>query len=600
MTTSPTYESVHTRDASDLDAAYRERCETLINFYADREPGGYLSRVDLIEVAAKLYLRRDLSGAIALLDEIIPRPNGDMFWMYPNVLVNYLGRDVLPEDYLRRLRDLWRTFTPYRGDTENHWVMYYASLYLMAQLYPNQPGTAWYNGRSSVENLEEARDYLEHWVETTVTIGQGEYDSPHYMGFFITPMALLYAFAADEDMRRRAHMMLDYLIADFAVDTLNGQYAGAFSRIYPQPLLERWKNGSTSFAWLLFGNIPFRPDGVNVILPAIGYRPHAIAVILAMSGYRPPEVIHHIATDRSEPFVHRELKRTRYRIRYSDDRTEPVYKYAYVSGDYVIGSTQGGLLQPIQQHTWELFWSARDPYEGYNMLFTLHPYSSGRELGMYFPEEPKLLTRSVLEEKKETYDSPDKWTGASPFEQVFQHEDAVVALYDIPEGTRFPHISGFFSRHLSERQEDESGWIFAKGGKALIAYFPLAPYEWRDEPGGDRRLHSPNLKNGAVVQAASASSYSFDAFRAAVKAQPLEAAAEPVPRVRFQTLRGADLDVTYGDIPRVDGQPADYDAWPLFGNPFMRQDRGSKLLELRARSIRRVLDFENLIIEDSV
>ena len=588
------------QDGTGLDAAYQARCEALIAFYADRRPDGYLDRVDLIEVAAKLYLRRDLEGALELLDAILPEPNGDMFWMYPNVLINYLGRDVLPEAYLVRLRDLWRTFTPYRGDTENHWVMYYASLYLMAQLYPGEPGEAWFNGRSSTENFDEAGEFLEHWVTTTTTIGQGEYDSPHYMGFFITPMALLYAYAADEAMRLRAQMMLDYLIADFAVDSLNGLYAGAFSRIYPEPLLERWKNGSTSFAWLLFGNIPFRPHGVNVILPAVGYRPHGITAVLAMSGYCPPEVIHHIATNRSEPYVHRELKRTRNRIRYSSARTLPVYKYAYVCRDYVVGSTQGGLLQPIQQHTWEVMWATSDPFEGHNVLFTLHPYSSGCELGMYFPEEPKLLTRSVLQEKKETYDSPDKWTGASPYEQVFQQEDTVVVLYDIPVGTRFAHISGYFSRHLSPCEEDESGWIFGRGGEALIAYFPLAPYEWRDEDGGDRRLHSPHLKNGAVVQVASASTYTFDAFRDAVRALHLEFTIEPVPRIHFETLRGSVVDVAYGEVPRVDGKRIDYEAWPLFEGPFMMSEKGSGRLELRSGSMRRLLDFENLAVEDAV
>ena len=588
-------------DEVSLDGTtYQERCEALIDFYAERGPGGYLDRVDLIEAAAKLYLRRDLNVALGIIDADWPHPNGDMFWMYPNVLVNYIGREVLPESYIVRLRELWRSYTPYRGDTENHWLMYYASLYLMAQLYPDEPGESWFNGRSSTENVEEAGTYLEHWVTTTTTIGQGEYDSPHYMGFFITPLAMLYAFASDERMRLRAQMMLDYLIADFAVDTLNGQYAGAFSRIYPEPLLERWKNGSNSFAWLLFGNVPFRPHGVNVILPSIGYRPHGITAVLAMSGYRPPPIIHQIATDRSEPYVHRELKRTRHRIRNSAERTLPVYKYAYICKDYVVGSTQGGLLQPIQQHTWEVMWATRDPFEGHNVLFTIHPYSSGYELGMYFPEEPKLLTRSVLQEKKETYDSPDKWTGASPFEHVFQHEDAVVVLYDIPPGTRFPHVSGYFSRHLSPMVEDESGWILARGGETLIAYLPLAPYDWREEPGGDRRLHSPNLKNGAVVQVASASAYTFDGFQSAVTALTVLAEVEPVPRVRYETLRGAVLEVRYGDVPMVDGMQVDYGSWPLFDGPFMASERGSGRLELRSGPMRRLLDFNNLSIEDAV
>jgi hypothetical protein len=143
------------------------------------------------------------------------------------------------------------------------------------------------------------------------------------MPFFVAPMAMLYAFARDEAMRHRAGMMLDYILADFAVDTLDGLYVGAFSRVYPEPLMERSRNGSTTFAWLLFGNTEFAPDRINVVLEMPGYRPHGVALLLAISGYMPPEAVFAAGTDRSRPFVHRELKRTRQRIRYSAERSLP-------------------------------------------------------------------------------------------------------------------------------------------------------------------------------------------------------------------------------------------------------------------------------------
>ena len=580
---------------------YDSRREALIDFFADREPGGYLNRVCLIEVAAKLYRRRDLQRAFDLLDRILDDPHGDMFWMYPMTLVRYVGRDVLPEATLRRMRDLWRTYTPYRGDTENHWVMYYASLYLMAQMYPEDGPETWFNGRSSQENRRESEGFLNHWIELTTTIGQGEYDSPHYMGFFITPMALLYAFAEEETMRRKAGMMLDYLIADFAAENLNGLYAGAMSRIYPEPALERWKNGSTSFAWLLFGNIPFRPDPVNVVLPRVGYRPHGITLILALSGYRLPEIIHHIATDRSTPYVHRELKRTRHRIRYSGVRNAPVYKYMSMRREYALGSSQGGLLQPVQQHTWELLWTTDDPHRGFNVLFTVQPYSSGHELGMYFPEEPELLTEAVISGEKPTYDQPDKLTGGSPYEQVFQDEDALVALYHIAPGTRFPHINGYFSRDLQSVSEDPSGWIFADVEGLYLAYRPLAPYQWRDLPGGDRRLYSAALNNGAVVQVAPRGAYRSRAdFEEAVRGLALEVEMERLPRVRYRSLSGRLLEAEWGREPRVDGREVGYAQWPLYGGMFLEAERGSGRLEMRYGGMRRLLDFRTLSVTDRV
>ena len=75
---------------------------------------------------------------------------------------------------------------------------------------------------------------------------------------------------------------------------------------------------------------------------------------LVASGYEPPEVLRLIATDRSQPYTHYERKRTRNRWRYYDERHGPVYKTTYVRREYAVGSDQGGVLQPIQQHSWDV------------------------------------------------------------------------------------------------------------------------------------------------------------------------------------------------------------------------------------------------------
>jgi len=572
------------RPLTPRESAYEARVDSLIDYYAGQIDAADRARGSYFHVAARLYRGQDLDWVLARLDTLMADPRGDMFWMYPFTLVTYLGRDRLPEATRARMRDLWRTYTPYRGDTENHWAMYYTSLYLITQRYPGEPGEQWFNGKSSTENFDEARDYLLHWMDVTTTIGQGEFDSPWYMGMYVAALSELYAWADDPEMKLRAGMMLDYLFADFAAESLNGLYVGGFSRIYEDRLFERRGNISTGVAWLLFGNTPFMP--------------RAEAMILAMSGYRLPEVLHRIATDRSRPYVHRERKRTRDRIRYRTPPNAPVYKYTYMHEAYAVASMQGGLLQPIQQHTWEVFWAEDNPGINGSLLFTLHPYSDSHELAMYFPEEPELLTEAVTRSKN-TYDSWDKWTGGSPFEQVFQHEDAVIALYDIPPGTRFPHIDGFFSGTLEGFVEDPSGWLFMQGGKAFIAYYPLAPYTWMDLDGGGRRLHSTALKNGAVVQVAPAAGFaSFDAFQAAVRALPLETETMPTPHVRFTTLRGTALAAAYGETPSVDGVPVDYAGWPLFEGPFLVAEQGSRVLEMRHGDLRRILDFNTPSVTD--
>ena len=189
--------------------------------------------------------------------------------------------------------------------------------------------------------------------------------------------------------------------------------------------------------------------------------------------------------------------------------------------------------------------------------------------------------------------------GGSPYEQIFQDEDAVIVLYDIPAGTRFPHINGFFSKDLAEFREDPSGWIFLRGGDAWIAARPLQPYTWKPIEGGGRRLFSPYLKNGMVVQVAARSEYKdLDAFRRAMLALPLEVSLTPTPSVRFQSLRGKMLAFTYGATPTVDGRPLNYANWPLFGGPFVEAAADSQRLTLKYGVMRRTLDFRNLSVTD--
>ncbi|NNE34476.1 MAG: hypothetical protein HKN13_04530, partial [Rhodothermales bacterium] len=421
-----------------LRAEYQTRREHLVEYFASLDETGYSGRVGLFELIARTHQLRlggarsgdpVVSDSVSILNDFLEDPHGDMFWMLPMAALQVVGAEVLPRDVLKRMRDQWRTYTPYRGDTENHWLMYYASLLIMSERYPADASSTWFNGRSSNENRAEATAYLKHWFRLVLESGQCEFDSPHYLPMYLAPLALIRGFSTNEEMRHEADVMLDVLVADFAADSLNGLYVGAFSRIYPEPVLARARNPSTTFSWLLFGNVPLNPDAINIILRRTGYRPHAAAVLLAISGYEPAPELYRAATDRSTPYVHRELKRSRNHLRYARRRYAEVFKYAYVRKEFAMGSIATlpadvgdeslrgtGLVQPIQQHTWELFWNTGDPGDEGNLLFAIHPYSSADEMGLFFPEEPRMMTKLVVSQEKPTYDLASKWTGGSPYE----------------------------------------------------------------------------------------------------------------------------------------------------------------------------------------
>lgn len=590
--TAPPPSTAPVEDAAGRRAAYLARINEALTWRASLAKPGEPATLGLAEIAVKLARREDAALCSERLVELMKKPTGDMFWMFPVTCISYLGRDQLTPAAKAAIREAWRTYFPLRGDTENHWVMYYTSVYLMAQLWPDEPGERWFNGKSSEELFDEARAFLLHWMELTTTIGQGEYDCTHYIGEYAIPMLYLATWAKDPAMRQRGRMMLDYVLADFAVESLNGIYIGAHARTDDTTVLEKWNALSSFFGWLFLGNCP----------PPASYGGWGIYFAAVAENYELPEVIYRIGTDRVGAYTHFERKRTRHRWRNSDVRNAPVYKTTFVGPDYAIGSDQGGVLQPIQQHSWDVTWVVPDPRGVHNTMFSVQPYYGDHELMMYFTEMPDSMPAAVTFQGKPTYISEEKLLGGSPYEQIFQQDDTVISLCDVPAGTNYQQVNGFFSKDLARLEEDASGWIFAQGGRTYLAYRPLAGYEWRPLEKGGKRLRSPHGKNGTILQAASEAEFgSWEEFKSAVRALPLEIRLTPAPRVAFTTLRGKKVECAYGAAPRVDGRAVDHaKEWQLFSGPYLNAEVGSGRLTLTHGRLRRVLDFNALTITDSV
>jgi hypothetical protein len=584
-------------------AAYHARIDEVMRWRDNGARRDDPAKLDMAAIAIKLTLGQDLDVCSQRVIELMREPGTGPFWMFPCVGVSFAGRERLTAEARQSIRRAWHTTRQVRGDTENHFVMYYASLYLMSELYPNEPGETWYTGKSSEENLAEARGFLLNWMDLTTTVGQGEYNPTHYIGEYAIPMLYLATWAEDPEIKQRGRMMLDWLFAELAANTLNGVLRGPNSRTDEGSVIERWNSLASYFSWLLFGNTP----------PTAGYGGWGLYFAPVAKNYVLPEVIYRIATDNTTDDLQKDRARTRRRWRYSDELSPAVRKTNYIRRDYAVGSTQGGLIDPIQTHAWDVTWAEPDPRGKHNTMFSLHPFSSGRAMQSYFPWYPEPMVKGVTKEGKPSYDSPDKVVGSSPYERIFQDLDTVVALYDIAPGERFPHINGFFSKDLQQVTEDASGWIFAQGGQTYLAYRPLAPYHWipylhynggwakvQQDLGG-RLLTSPHLKNGTIVQAASTSEFAdFAAFKAAITALPLTFTLQPVPSVKMTTLRGKRIEFTHGKTPLVNGAPVDYMKWKLFEGPWLNAEVGGRKLTITHGRLERVLDFNTLTIVDRI
>lgn len=569
---SPAYTQV-TSSQDEYNSAYEARRDLLIENLTTRvaekarvyreergdpdSPANVMStegnRIDLLEAAFLIRHEIDPELGNQLIQAQAESPfRGGMFYIHDVMAATLFSGDGLTAKTKDAVRESLSRLPVYRGDTENHWVLYYTGLYLAAQTWPDGAGLTWFNGKSSSENLAESRAFLEYWFEITTTIGQGEFDSPTYLIVFLSPMFTLHAFAADPGLKADAGKMLDWLFADYAAEYLEGLYAGGHSRDYSYDAVEPERAPAVGWGWLHFGGpeIAFRSDNL----------------LSAWGQYRLNYLISNVARDRSVPYTHYEKKRVRNVIRYGPEKNPPVYKTTYMTADYALGSLQGGILQPIQQHTWDVTFVDTTRF---STLFFLHPYYSAIELAMFFPEELEWLSDEV-DRYHLVYTDPDKWNSSSPYERVFQHKNVLIALYDIDEEAHHGHIDGFFPKSLSRLEPEGSDWIFGHAGETFIAVRPLRPYEWIAEDGHDR-LRSSHRKNGVVVEVARASEYdSFDRFMEAISVTGFsEMSNDSTFAVSYTTTTGDSLTFEYPEGRFLNGEEVRLEELPLFEGPYL-------------------------------
>jgi hypothetical protein len=567
---------------------FEQRRQRLLDVVSQERDRGFFT------VTAKFITGRDKEWALAMLDSLTTDESiGGMFYSYTAIGTYLRLKDQLPDSLKLKIRRAFRERTMYRGDTENHWVMYYTGLYLAAQTWPNQDRSQWFNGKTSTENFKEAEGWLNRWMNITSTIGQGEFDSPTYFTVYMTPMLTLHEYAQDPVMKRKAQMMVDLLFADYAVDHLGGNYCGGHARDYPEDIINPLSAPAALWAWLYFGEPKTELWGETRYHPR--YRGGWETAFGAASSYRLPEVIYRIATDRSKPYVAMETKRVRNVIRFGLEKNPPVYKYLYMTGSYALGSLQGGILQPIQQHTWDVTYISD---KANNTIFTLHPFYSGKELAMFFPEEQKFLSDDV-NRYHFVYTDPNKWNSSSPYEQTFQYKNAIIVLYNIDKDAKHSHIDGFFPKTLDERIEDPSGWIFCRAGSVYVALFPLKPYKWIEEK-INWRWRSDVLTNGVVVEVGSAGEDgSFAEFQRKIqKSKPVSSESDKTITAQYRTRGGDEMEFTYAGKRLLNGKKIEFRTDKLFNGPFIQSERGSGIVRMSSQGEVRELDFNKVKIKE--
>ena len=74
----------------------------------------------------------------------------------------------------------------------------------------------------------------------------------------------------------------------------------------------------------------------------------------------------------------------------------------------------------------------------------------------------------------------------------------------------------------------------------------------------------------------------------------------PTATASFTTLDGTTITATYGETPEINGNPVDYDAWPLFDGPFAQAKPGRNEITMRYGDTQRRMNFRDGSIKTTI
>jgi len=555
------------------------RAKQMLEAYYER--GGHRS---LWSFHAALACDADPQELVALTERPLePGP----FNIIPGIVLLCRWEERIPDAAVASIKRMFIDSLQQRGNTENHWLMFYAGNLLAAERWADEE--MFWNGLPPAAIRAEASRWLLGTIARTATVGHYEYDSTGYHNEHFVPYLALAEYARDSYMRRQAGQMVDLLLADMALEYFHGAYAGGHSR---EGNVNTWTQvgPGQGLNYLYFGDEEFDPDRhcQTYATPAVAAR------------YRPPALLARMALDRETAHVVRKTKAPRAIYRHVDQFSAPVRKYTYMSRSFALGSTQVGLpgapAGPIDLTSWDLTWRG-DRHRA--KITCNHPYRSPRRFSAFLPELPQRVGRSVGTGKP-YLQVPDRLFGASPYERMMAHEGTIVVLYRIPADDETPYVNCFLPKgHIWHGQD---GWLLADLGDFCVGLRPIGPYRWEDihEAGRDGNwidgwlLRIDALNAGFVLEAVEMEEAgSFDDFCRIRSGAHFDLAGWPEGgRVSLDSFAGARLEMEYDGRHYVDGEAIDYDAYPLIDAPGVDGPLGTGRVTFRHGEDVLELDFD--------
>lgn len=517
--------------------------------------------------------------------------------------------------------------------TENHQILFAVAAFVLGEHRPDAVFTN--SGWSGREQMRRHRPRIERWLDLRFRTGFSEWLSHVYYDEDIAALLTLIDFSRDEELVRRASMVLDLLLLDIALNLFRGVFGSSHGRSY-EPAKKWARAESTSdLQRLAFGVGAFgNPDAMSAVCLALSER------------YRMPPVLAEIAAD---PRPLRSFQRHGIRIAEAE-------RWGLRLDDLEDGMRLLSLEAYAHPRTIELVMRLFDAFGWWRNEF-FAPFASRRRLLRWLRRLHLLpllarrfehdLTRNTREEvdvityrtadymlssapdyrfgyggdqqhlwqatlgpeavcftthpgrkpDSAVYSSPGYWTGSGTLPRVAQCDNVVIALYEI-EATASLYVRNrlFFTHAWLPRDRfdevvEREGWIFARRGDGYLALRSRQPLRWQQQKGEDegRELLAAGAGNIWICELGRrADDGSFADFTARIVAAPITWGEG---RVIYDSPSQGRLEWGRTGSLRRNGEAIPLRGFPRYDNRFVRAAFPSERIHVEGNTGSLTLDW---------
>ena len=414
-------------------------------------------------------------------------------------------------------------------------------------------------------------------IDAQAITGGEEYASRPYGAGNLAPILCLAQLAKDDELKNHARIAHETALARYASVWLEGAMIITSRRSYPDLFDDPM--GSATWFWTFFGG-KLRP----------GVDGHALEA--AVFGEPAPVVIERAATDRAEPF----MALNRFQESSSGRQISWVARtYGLFSESFHTNPRPFGQTYPFGVR-----WIAPGA-SGYSLLWFSVPLLDEQLKGNFAGSHPHGFNVNA--------------------QTTFQHQGALLYVVNTEAGKKAPYPYGLgFVPGGELAVIDESaaaGRIFLHYPGVLIAFSATKPFSWnRQTPikyasgaprPGDSEFRIPGPSFAAAIETASPDEFSggspagrLEQFRKTMFAKTRLQISTSGPLAGSYTDRAGNvIRRAFAGAAAVNGQPADFDHWPVAQSPWVNQPARNAPLTVTADKTNRVYNFEQWSVTET-